>query len=1103
MSQPTPDEREQRLERVLADYLHAVEAGREPDRGEMLRQHPDLAGELDSFFRNRDEMQRRARPLVRQAAALDVTVGAGNGEAGVGDRIVYFGDFELLQEIARGGMGVVFRARQVSLNRVVALKMILAGQLASPADVDRFQAEAEAAANLDHPNIVPVHEVGNHEGRHYFSMKLIEGGSLADRIDTFRAHPREAARLLATVARAVHYAHQRGILHRDLKPANILLDAQGQPHVTDFGLARRVGGVPATQTGAVVGTPCYMAPEQARAEKQVTTAVDVYALGAILYECLTGRPPFRTENVADTLLQVTTQEPANPRSLAPGADRDLSVVALKCLSKEPGRRYESALALAEDLERWLRGEPIHARPAGTLERVVLWARRQPTLAALLAISLTSTVALVVVMTVSAVQLFHEREKVTAREHDVAALEKNVRQQIDRAERYLGDALTTQGYRYRDQDDWSAALLYFAHAVRADGNDPERLAAHRLRYRGHLPRGLKLVEVRDHGDRPASPESVWATRLSLWFGGELVARTADGRIRARAYDRSDGSWPKFVVVVEDTVARKTLLRHELEQSDPLYLSLSSDGRWLVIWWEEDGQTGRGTGATLFDLPTGKRFAPLADLTVRQAWVSPDGSRALVVEAEQGRAPRASLWDLRAGKRLPADLPLPDKPTGAATRFGPGGVLLIGQDHSLAVFDAVTGAPRQVPPLQESATIRGSAISPDGQRAVTLTDEGVQVWDLPLARRIGPRLSGQWKSAARNGREVGFTPDGRLLLVEPDSKVAFVWEIAAPDTLSSGGGLVLRDPKTVVVLPDKGTTPLGPPLVHDFPVRQTALGPGGRTLATFSKREWGPYELLLLRDWVDTVWEFHLWDVPTGTARTLASGKEKGPPVVFTFRPDGQQLLACTPEGWSLWDIASGEEVARLPEGTSDAIFDPSRRLVVLIGDPGRPLIVIDAEGRSRVLGEMAFRKGSSPLLSENGQYVLVISPDDEAILIRVADGRCLFRGPPRIGLSGLAVSPDGQRLLTVTSRGDLIWDVATGQAIDDLRRPGSESARLFALDEHGHIWVHPRAWTATPEERSAEELVREAELLSGLRWEESGPVPLSPQELRDRLRERDK
>jgi hypothetical protein len=300
-----------------------------------------------------------------------------------GTKVRYVGDYELLEEIARGGMGVVYRARQLSLNRLVALKMILAGGLASAQDVQRFQREAEAAANLDHPNIVPIYEVGEHEGQHYFSMKLIEGSSLARRAASFGRDPKAAATLLAKVARAVHAAHQHGILHRDLKPGNILLDEAGEPFVVDFGVAKHIEGASLqTRTGVIVGTPSYMAPEQARSEKGLTTAVDVYSLGAILYELLTGRPPFRAESALDTILQVLERDPPRPRSLNRHIDRDLETICLKCLEKDPQSRYQSALALADDLERWLTGHTIQARSSGRATRALKWAKRNPAQAAL-------------------------------------------------------------------------------------------------------------------------------------------------------------------------------------------------------------------------------------------------------------------------------------------------------------------------------------------------------------------------------------------------------------------------------------------------------------------------------------------------------------------------------------------------------------------------------------------------------------------------------------------------------------------------------------------------------------------------------------------------
>ncbi len=306
-----------------------------------------------------------------------------NGEPAPGDRVRYFGDYEIDREIARGGMGVVFRARQISLNRAVALKMILAGQLADAADVKRFYTEAEAAAHLDHPGIVPIYEVGQHDGQHFFSMAFVEGRSLAQRLAEGPMPTREAAGLLLQVAEAIECAHRRGVIHRDLKPANILLDAEGRPRVTDFGLAKRVqadGGL--TGSGQVMGTPSYMPPEQAGGKRgEVGPAADVYALGATLYCMVTGRPPFQAATAMETVLQVIGEEPVPPRRLNAAVPRDVETICLKCLQKDPYRRYASAQAVAEDLQAWLGGRPIAARPVGALERAGLFVRRRPSLAA--------------------------------------------------------------------------------------------------------------------------------------------------------------------------------------------------------------------------------------------------------------------------------------------------------------------------------------------------------------------------------------------------------------------------------------------------------------------------------------------------------------------------------------------------------------------------------------------------------------------------------------------------------------------------------------------------------------------------------------------------
>jgi serine/threonine-protein kinase len=319
----------------------------------------------------------------------------GDGEFALGaTRVRYFGDYELRRVLGRGGMGIVYGAQQMSLNRPVALKMIRAGLWADSEEVRRFQNEAEAVANLDHPGIVPVFEVGQHKGRHYFSMKRVEGPSLDKVLNDYVSKPKEAARLMAEVARAVHHAHQRGILHRDLKPSNILLDGSGAPHVTDFGLARRIEGDSSLSvSGAILGTPQFMSPEQASGTRRgVTTATDVYGLGAVLYALLSGRPPFRGETVIETLEQVRKQSPEPLSKFNLKVPRDLEVIALKCLDKDPARRYGSAHELAQDLDRFVGGEPILARRTGLWERAGMWARRKPAVAGLVAASMIAAVA---------------------------------------------------------------------------------------------------------------------------------------------------------------------------------------------------------------------------------------------------------------------------------------------------------------------------------------------------------------------------------------------------------------------------------------------------------------------------------------------------------------------------------------------------------------------------------------------------------------------------------------------------------------------------------------------------------------------------------------
>lgn len=356
------DTHDERLANLLADVSRRQVNGQPPDVEALCRQHPEFADELRQLLAVGQMIDFLGASRSHQASTIVPAGGAAPSPPASGDVLPRsFGNYELLEEIGRGGMGIVYKAWDRELNRNVALKMILRGHLASTADQARFRSEAQAAAGLTHPNLVPVYAVGEIEGQAFFCMKHVQGQTLSQLSKQGPLTQRRAAQYLAQIARAVHHAHQAGIVHRDLKPANVLLDGDDQPLVTDFGLAKRFEGDPSlTGTGAILGTPSYMSPEQARGETPGPSG-DIYSLGAILYELLTGRPPFLASSAVETLLLVRGEEPVRPRLLNPQIDTDLEMICRKCLEKRPEHRYASAAHLADDLEAFLQGEPVSAR----------------------------------------------------------------------------------------------------------------------------------------------------------------------------------------------------------------------------------------------------------------------------------------------------------------------------------------------------------------------------------------------------------------------------------------------------------------------------------------------------------------------------------------------------------------------------------------------------------------------------------------------------------------------------------------------------------------------------------------------------------------------
>jgi hypothetical protein len=456
--------------------------------------------------------------------------------------------YEIIGELGRGGMGVVYKARQPSLGRVVALKMILAGGHAGSAGLARFQSEAKAIARLQHPNVVAVYEVGEHEGKPFFSLEYCDGGSLDRQLGGIPIPPEKAAKLVQTLALAMQAAHDAHVIHRDLKPANVLLASSSStgdsvdstPKITDFGLAKRLDEAGQTHTGQVMGTPSYMAPEQAEGKKDIGPAADIYALGAILYECLTGRPPFRAATTIDTIMQVLADSPVSPRQLNAKVPKDLETICLKCLEKQPHHRYTSAAVLASDLHHFLAGEPIEARPAGQLERVVKWVKRRPAAAALVAACLLGVPGLVVLSVVAVSQWRNavaalERERTTNREREIAKKKQEATQEA--TERFLASLRKRQ-----DLSEW--AVL---NAIRSfEKANPDLDASARKAFTESLPLANRFRSVGAgacaaegcHGKAIPTPElrgTVPISRYShtVWSQRDRHARAHDSLLTERA------------------------------------------------------------------------------------------------------------------------------------------------------------------------------------------------------------------------------------------------------------------------------------------------------------------------------------------------------------------------------------------------------------------------------------------------------------------------------------------------------------------------------------------------------------------------------------------
>ncbi len=740
-------DREERLDRILAEYLEAVRAGRAPSRRELLRLHPDLAADIEKFLCAEEKLGDLALPL---RATFAISPGLAPGAS--------LGDYDLEAEIARGGMGVVYRARHRRLKREVALKTLLAGASASDSARRRFRREAEVIAGLEHPNIVPIYEVGESEGHPFFAMRLMEGGSLAERRGVAPPDYRGLARLVETVARAVHYAHQRGILHRDLKPANILLDSRGEPQVTDFGLAALLESESGlTRTGETLGTPAYMAPEQAAGcSRDVSTATDVYSLGAILYDLLAHRPPFREETVFRTLQAVVEKVPAPPRSVRPDVPRDLEVVCLKCLEKEPGRRYESAQALADDLQRFHRGEAILARRAGTAERFWTWCRRNPTAIAVVAVLLAAAGV------ASTSALFWRAENIRSIENlhrSHLNLARAMRTSAEPGRRFQGLESLAAAARIRptlQARNEAVGLMTLAdiQVHRRWAGHPEGTTAvgfdHRLERYARASNG-KTVSLREvDGDREIAALEGQDGSYSL-----LVFDSTGKYLLGRAHNR----FQKGKFEVWDLEAKRTVFR------SPDLVSFSAvdfhpEGR-AVASASPEGD------CSVIEVPSGRILKSLRTSRGLQ-WLryDPSGRRIAVVADSQ---PRIELLDPEH-ERIEKTI---GTPSGVSTlAWHPGGdVLALGcADFKIRLYSASKGKELKVFSGHINAGI-ATAFSPDGYRLASTGWDGTwRLWDPSEGRQLISISVGGGYSAA-------FSSDGTRLGVLASTPDLLTFQVAA--------------------------------------------------------------------------------------------------------------------------------------------------------------------------------------------------------------------------------------------------------------------------------------------------------------------------------------
>jgi WD40 repeat protein len=890
------------------------------------------------------------------------------------------GNYEILEEIGRGGMGVVYKARHVQLQRVVALKMLLASYFADRDQRLRFRAEAEAVARLQHPHIVQLFEIGEHEAEAglpcpYFTLEFVEGGNLAERLAGQLPPPRQAAAWLEPLARAVHYAHQQGIIHRDLKPSNILLTRDGQPKICDFGVAKLVAGSGLkTLSGVLVGTAEYMAPEQAGGRPAAEPATDVYALGAILYELLTGRPPFKGISTLDTLNQVKEQEPVPPRRLQPRVPRDLETIALKCLAKEPRQRYATAAALAEDLHCFSAGKPIAARPVSGWEQAAKWCRRRPGQAALAA-ALVAVTVLGLAGVVWQLLRAEAAKEVAIRERD-AAQWQTYRANIAAATSalQLGNFNAAQNYleapaaKYRN---WEWRHLF------------SRLDSSQLVLRGHED-AVEYVAFSPDGTglASASASDSEGGTVRLWdvgTGKALAVLPGHGPIRF--------------------------------SPDGKYLAFSSTDGTVQLWEVATRRAG-----VILRGDAGPHLCH---------GFSPDGRRI----ATRAKDWTGHLWDTTTGMHLVALRPRASPL--CAVVFSPNGKQLAGgsPDGTVCVWDAATGdihAAWQA----HSTGVERVAFSPDGTRLVSSAgypDHVLRLWDVATGRPIAA-LTGHKNQATC----LAFSPDGSRILSASWDQTARLWDAATGKAVATlqghrgqvleaafrpgGAHLVTASEDQTLRLWDATTGELVAVLGgHLGPVHGVAFSPDGSRIASASADK-----------------TIRLWDVEHAERNGVLRGHTAYAYDV-AFSPDGARMASAAWDGTvRIWDITAGRQTGLLKHEetiVTSVAFSPDGKLLVSVVRGNRVYLWDLITGKARYVWQApdAWMTDGRAVFNSKGTVVAAAAGAASVHLWDVSSGEAVaVLGAGRGSSGDVAFSPDGTQVISAERDGILrLWDVATG------------------------------------------------------------------------------